>query len=173
MSVQHLMQTPQVQNSQIHQGFTLSAEEEAKLTELCQYAFECARHNDVESLQTLLDAGLNVNLSNESGNTLLMLAAYNGNFEATELLLKRGALVDKKNDKNHTPLAGVCFKGYDNIAELLLQYGANPNGDGGMVLSPMNCACFFGRKNILRLLLQYSHKKPTFLQRLSFFFLRV
>ena len=102
-----------------------------------------------------------------------MLAAYNGNFEATELLLKRGALVDKKNDKNHTPLAGVCFKGYDNIAELLLQYGANPNGDGGMGLSPMNCACFFGRKNILRLLLQYSHKKPTFLQRLSFFFLRV
>ena len=151
-------------------NISFTQEEEAKLMELCQYALDCARHNDVESLQTLLDAGLNVNLSNESGNTLLMLAAYNGHFEATELLLKRGALVDKKNDKNHTPLAGVCFKGYDDIAELLLQYGANPNGDGGMGLSPMNCACFFGRKQILKLLLQYSHTKPTVLQKRALYF---
>lgn len=151
----------------------LTQAEQEKLEELCQYAFECARNNDVDSLEIMLNAGLNVNLANHQGNTLLMLAAYHNNLEAARMLLERGALVDKKNDKNQTPLAGVCFKGYEQMAQLLLAFGANPNEDNGMGLTPLNCACFFRRKSILRMLLKHSQRKLTFMQRVSLFFLGI
>ena len=147
--------------------------EQEKLEALCAMSFDFARENDTKSLTTLLDYGLNVNLSNHKGNTLLMLASYNNNFEATELLLQRGAEVDKKNDKNQTPLAGVCFKGHFAIAKLLLEYGANPHEDNGMGFTPINCAILFRRKEILDLLLRHSDRKLTWLQRLARFFLRV
>lgn len=143
----------------------INAQEEEKLLELCQYAFDCARNNDTQALKIMLDSGLNVNISNHQGNTLLMLAAYNGNLEATKLLLEYGAEVDKQNDKRHTPLAGVCFKGYDEIARLLLEYGAKIDGGGGMGLSPINCAIMFGRGKILELFSQYGRDKMNLWQR--------
>ena len=45
----------------------ISIEEEQKLEELCQYAFECARSDDTHTLKILLDSGLNVNLANHQG----------------------------------------------------------------------------------------------------------
>ncbi len=141
----------------------LTKEEESKLEELCQYAFECARSNDTDALRLLLKSGLNVNLANQDGNTLLMLAAYNGNLQAVQLLLEYGALVDKKNDKALTPLSGVCFKGYYEIAELLLQYGADPNGNSR--LSPLNCAFFFGRKRFVWLFTRHMKSKMSVWQR--------
>lgn len=150
----------------------ISMQEEKKLEELCSMAFDFARQNDVASLKILLDYGLNVDLANHKGNTLLMLAAYNDSFEAVELLLKNGASVDKKNDRAQTPLAGVVFKGYFDIAKLLLQYGANPNEDNGMGLTPINCAIMFRRFEILDLLMKHTNKKLSILQKLGFFIMR-
>lgn len=142
----------------------LSLEEEKKLEEFCAQAFDFARNNEVQYLEVMLDAGLNVNLCNHKGDSLLMLASYHNSFEVAELLLQRGANVDQKNNRNQTPLAGVCFKGYLKMAQLLLKYGANPN-DGGN-LSPINCAIIFKRNDILPLLLQHTDKKLGFWQKL-------
>lgn len=147
----------------------INAEEEQKLEELCALAFDFARENDIASISTLIQYGLNVDLANHKGNTLLMLAAYNNSLDVAELLLKNGASVDKKNDKAQTPLAGVVFKGYIDMTKLLLKYGANPNEDNGMGLTPINCAIMFRRKEILDLLLKHTDKKLSFLQKISFF----
>ena len=147
----------------------ISAKEEKKLEELCALAFDFARENDVASLKTLLDDGLNVDLANHKGNTLLMLAAYNNSLDVAELLLKNGASVDKKNDRAQTPLAGVVFKGYFDMAKLLLQYGANPNEDNGMGLTPINCAIMFRRSDIFDLLMAHTDKKLSFFQQISLF----
>lgn len=147
----------------------INDEEEKKLEELCTQAFDFARNNDTESLETLLKAGLNVNLANHKGNTLLMLASYNGSLEVAKLLLEKGAEVDKVNDKGQTPLAGVCFKGYYEIAELLLKFGADPNYSVNS-LTPMNCALMFRRKDIVKLLLKYSKQKLTFIQKMLMWF---
>lgn len=40
--------------------------ENQKLEDICQYAFECARTNEVQHLELLLNAGLNVNLANKT-----------------------------------------------------------------------------------------------------------
>ncbi|RDU58232.1 ankyrin repeat domain-containing protein [Helicobacter sp. MIT 99-5507] len=147
----------------------INAEEEQKLEELCALAFDFARENDIASISTLIQYGLNVDLANHKGNTLLMLAAYNNSLDVAELLLKNGASVDKKNDKAQTPLAGVVFKGYIDMTKLLLKYGANPNEDNGMGLTPINCAIMFRRKEILDLLLKHTDKKLSFLQKIGFF----
>ncbi|RDU56181.1 ankyrin repeat domain-containing protein [Helicobacter sp. MIT 00-7814] len=151
------------------QDSVLSDEERQKLEELCAQSFDFARADDVESLKILLDSGLNVNLANEQGNTLIMLAAYNNSLACARLLLERGADVDKRNDKGQTPLAGVCFKGYYEMAKLLIEHGADVDSEGA--LSPMNCAIIFHRAEILKLLRQHSRKKPSFLQKIGFYFL--
>ncbi|MCE3038457.1 ankyrin repeat domain-containing protein [Helicobacter sp. faydin-H8] len=142
----------------------LTPQEQEEMEKFCAQSFDFARENDAESLKIMLDHGLNVNLANHKGDTLLMLASYHNSLEAAKLLLERGAQVDQKNNRNQTPLAGVCFKGYFEMAQLLLQYGANPNEGGTM--SPLNCAIMFKRKKILNILLKHKNVKLSFLQKI-------
>lgn len=51
------------------------------------------------------------NLTNDRGDSLLMLAAYHGHAEAVTALVGRGADPDRANDRGQTPLAGAVFKG--------------------------------------------------------------
>ena len=89
----------------------VSQEELKRYEELQVLALDFARVGKTQDLKAMLEAGMSVNLTDHKGNTLLMLASYNGNFETTKMLLEFGANVDKKNDKGPPPLAGVCFKG--------------------------------------------------------------
>src|ERR1700744_1223436 len=92
--------------------------EERRYAELQDMALDFARHGETESLASMLRHQLPVNLADARGNTLLMLASYNGNLETTRLLLDHGADPDRRNDKGQTPLGGVAFKGYAEIAGL-------------------------------------------------------
>lgn len=150
----------------------LSAQEYAKMEEFVKLSFDFARADDSQSLKIMLDNGLNPNLANHKGNTLLMLASYHNALNCVKLLLDFGANVDKPNDKGHTPLAGVCFKGHKKVAHLLLEAGANPNGFGG-ALSPINTAIMFRKKEILSLLMKYSKKKLPLWKRAFATILRV
>lgn len=149
----------------------LTPDEYAKMESFVKLAFDFARNDDATSLQIMLDNGLNPNLANHKGDTLLMLASYHNALECVKLLLSKGANVDTPNDRGHTPLAGVCFKGYKEVAELLLEFGANPDGCGG-ALSPINTAIMFRRKEILTLLLK-RHKKLPLFKRILTRFLRI
>lgn len=114
-------------------------------------AAELARKGDAASLAALLGHGLGVDLRDEKGNTLLMLASYHGRIEVVKLLLKSGAKVDLRNDKGQTPLGGVAFKGYVEIATLLLDAGADPVADQGGS-TPADFATLAGKTEILALL---------------------
>ena len=144
----------------------LTPDEEQKLEELCALSFDFARQNDAQSLAILLANGLNPNLSNHRGDTLLMLASYHNSIDCVRLLLAHHADVDKVNDKNLTPLAGVCFKGYVEVARMLLQAGANPDKSNAMGLTPIDFAVMFRRKEILELLQKTSQKELGFFKKL-------
>ncbi|EIW52550.1 ankyrin [Trametes versicolor FP-101664 SS1] len=88
--------------------------------------FDAARDNNAELLLQAVDAGLPPNLTNDKGNTLLMLAAYNGHAELVKELLARGADPDRTNDQGQSPLAGAVFKGHDDVVRVLVEGGANP-----------------------------------------------
>lgn len=61
-----------------------------------------------------------------SGNTLLMLAAYNGHPSTVRLLHSKGADSNALNDKGQSPLAGAIFKGENDVVKTLVDLGADP-----------------------------------------------
>lgn len=130
----------------------VTAAEEARYAELQQLALDAARTGDVGMLAPMLDAGMPVNLADEKGNSLLMLASYHGHLQLTELLLKSGAAPDQRNARNQTPLAGVAFKGGLEIAKLLVKHGADPNADQGGGRFPIQFAAMFGNPDIVAFL---------------------
>lgn len=139
----------------------ITKEEEARFNELCLMAMDFARKNDVHMLENMIKAGLNPNLKDHKGNTLLMIATYNGNLETSKMLLENGALVDEKNDRGQTPLAGVCFKGFLNIVKLLVGHGANIDENCGMGMTPYSFSVMFGRKKVTDYLLENSQNKSV------------
>lgn len=129
-------------------------EEEARYSELQQIALNAARHNDTQLLKSMIDAGMSVDLSDEKGNTLLMLATYNGSIECSHMLIAQGADTDKRNDRGQTPLGGVAFKGNLELVKLLLDGGADIDADNGGGKTPLMFAAMFGHKTIVDYLLQ-------------------
>jgi uncharacterized protein len=123
----------------------LTAEELAFL----QSAFEHARNGDVSQLVEMLDAGVPVNLTNGSGDTLLILAAYHTHADLVRLLLARGADHARVNDRGQTALASAAFRQHREIVTDLLAAGADPH------LGPRSAvtvATFFDLPEMLALL---------------------
>ena len=129
-----------------------TADELKRYEELQVIALDFARTGKTEDLKAMLQDGMPVNLCDHKGNSLLMLASYNGNLETTSMLVDFGAEVDKKNDRGQTPLAGVCFKGYIDIVKVLVKAGANIYENNGMGTTPIMFASMFGNSEIVKFL---------------------
>jgi len=97
-----------------------------EVQEIAQRMFDAARAGDADTLAAYLDAGGPVNLTNGTGDTLLMLAAYHAHPGAVNLLIERGADVDRLNDRGQSPLAGAVFKGAEEVVRALVAAGADP-----------------------------------------------
>lgn len=114
--------------------------------DLAHVLFDLARAGEAERIAAYVDAGAPVDLTDPSGNTLLMLAAYHGHAETVEQLAGRGADVDRLNDRGQSPLAGAVFKGEEQVVATLLQHGADP--DAGTPTA-RETAQMFGRPDLL------------------------
>jgi ankyrin repeat protein len=117
-------------------------------------AFEAARAGDLERLSSILDQGVPATLCNDTGDSLLMLAAYHGHEPCVARLLERGAAPDQLNAKGQHPLAGVCFKGNLGVTRMLLDAGANPEGCTDAARSPLMYAAMYNHQALTRLLLE-------------------
>ena len=130
----------------------ISQEEQKRYEELQLFALDYSRRGMTQDLKAMLDAGMPVNLCDHKGNSLIMLASYNGNAETTQMLANMGAQVDRKNDRGQTPLAGVCFKGYLDVVKILVGSGANIYENNGMGTTPIMYASMFGNYEIVKYL---------------------
>ena len=119
------------------------------IRELASRVFGMARDGDAASLAQYVDAGVPVNLTNEDGNTLVMLAAYHGHTEAVVALIARGAEVNRLNDRGQSPVAGAVFKGEDAVVRALVDGGADPHAGHP---TAADTARMFGRKDLLEVL---------------------
>ncbi|MGA9872783.1 MAG: ankyrin repeat domain-containing protein [Rhodococcus sp. (in: high G+C Gram-positive bacteria)] len=119
------------------------------ISELAGRLFAMARTGETDSLAAYIDAGVPVDLNNESGDTLVMLASYHGHAATVRALVERGVDVDRPNDKGQTPLAGAVFKGEDDVVKALIDGGADPNGGHP---SAIDAARMFGREDYLGML---------------------
>ena len=88
--------------------------------------FDAARQGDTATFAQALPAGLSANLTNDKGDSLIMLAAYHGHASLVSLLLSHGANPNSLNDRGQSPLAGAVFKNEAGVIESLLLGGADP-----------------------------------------------
>ncbi|MEE1817563.1 ankyrin repeat domain-containing protein [Streptomyces sp. NPDC004288] len=126
----------------------MSETPDPEVIELASKVFDLARTGDAEALAAYVDAGVPANLTNDRGDTLVMLAAYHGHAAAVTALLARGAEADRPNDRGQTPLAGAVFKGEDAVVHALLAGGANPEAG---TPSALDTARMFGKTELLEL----------------------
>nr|WP_225954585.1 ankyrin repeat domain-containing protein [Kibdelosporangium phytohabitans] len=111
-------------------------------------AFAAARSGAAADLTALIKAGVPVDVRNEAGDTLIMLAAYHGHAPAVSALVELGANANIANDKGQTPLAGAVFKAQDEVVQALLDGGADPFTG---TPSAVDTARMFGRLELLAL----------------------
>ena len=104
----------------------MSEAPDPEVVELATKIFDLARQGDTAALAAYVDAGVPANLTNDSGDSLVMLAAYHGHAEAVRALVERGGDANRVNDRGQTPLAGAVFKGEDAVVRALLDAGADP-----------------------------------------------
>jgi uncharacterized protein len=107
-----------------------------------EIARDLARQGEVGQLAEFLDHGVPVDVQDDDGNSLLMLAAYHGRAETVRLLLDRGADPDLLNERDQSAVAGALFKGEDEVVEVLK--GAGADLDAGTP-SARQAAEMFGR----------------------------
>ncbi|MEU6428206.1 ankyrin repeat domain-containing protein [Microbispora sp. NPDC046973] len=124
-------------------------EPDPELEEFATRLFELARSGRTEALCAYVDAGVPVNLRNQKGDTLLMLAAYHGHAATVRALGERGADPDLANDRGQTPLAGAVFKKEPEVVRALLELGADRYAG---TPSAVDAARMFGDAEIVTLI---------------------
>jgi ankyrin repeat protein len=123
----------------------MSEEPDPDVVELAHRMFDLARAGAGAQLAAYVDAGVPADLTDASGNTLLMLAAYHEHPQTVALLAERGADVNRCNDRGQSPLAGAVFKGDQEVVRTLLDAGADP--DAGSPTA-RETATMFGRSDL-------------------------
>lgn len=130
----------------------ITPEVAAKLQEI---AFQAAREGDVTTLKEYFAAGRPVNDANKRGDTLLTVAAYNGQADAVTLILKqKGVEVDAKNKMGLTALTAASFKGEVEIAKALVAAKADVNAANDSGQTALMFAALAGRTKVVEYLLK-------------------
>lgn len=119
-----------------------------QVVEFAHRMLDLARDGD-PALVDYLDAGVPVELTDQDGNTLLMLAAYHGHARLVRALVERGADSGRLNDRGQSPLAGAVFQGGAEVVEVLVAAGADPRAG---TPSALDTAAMFARDDLLELL---------------------
>lgn len=89
--------------------------------------FDLAREGRAEELTAIIDQGVPVDLTDHKGDTLLILATYNGHPDLVQELLSRGADVHQLNARGQSALTCAIFVQDEQSARALLAAGADPD----------------------------------------------
>lgn len=111
--------------------------------------FDLARQGETATLAGYLDSGLPADMTNDKGDTLLILAAYHAHPETVTALLERGADHSRTNDRGQSALAAAVFRRCAEAVTALLNAGADPAHGSP---SALDTARFFHLPEMLALL---------------------
>ncbi|CAL1546355.1 unnamed protein product [Lymnaea stagnalis] len=92
---------------------------------------------DLESIQSMIDSGVDINTTNNNGETVLLLAARSGNIDVIRLLCQNKANVNKKSVLGDTPLMVAAGEGRLDIVEEFCLRSAHVNATNLKGLSPL------------------------------------
>ena len=96
--------------------------ETMELLSLTSEAFAQARAGKTPVLEALLACGVPVDIRNERGESLLMLAVANGHLEAAQILLAHGADPELTDARGASPIQVASSREDDAMVVLLLEH---------------------------------------------------
>ena len=108
-----------------------------------------AEKGDSAQVIDLLKRGMDVNTTDSTGNTLLIIAARTGNAELLDFLLRNRANTLKRNKYGDSALMVAAFRGDAATVQRLLAAKAPPNHDGWTAL---HYAAYGGYGEVVHLL---------------------
>lgn len=112
--------------------------------------FNYIEEGDIKKVKQLIKSGVDINIRNNVGSTILMLASYNGHKEIVKILIENGADVNLQNRNGWTALMCVCDD--KEIVELLINAGANINIKDNNGLTALELALYNECKEIVEFL---------------------
>ena len=126
-------------------------------SEDCCELLECARYGEDDDMRALLNAGVPVDFSDDSGNTALHKAAANGHVSCIEVLASYGAR-HLPNASGNLPLHWAVQQGHVSVAKTILRLYADvdvleQNSFGRSISTE---AFAVGNAEMVELLLQHS-----------------
>lgn len=105
-----------------------------------------------ENFLSLLEKGLDIEMEDEYGCTLLHHVCEVGNIELAELLVQKNANINATDEMNRTPLFHAVYGGRVEVVKLLIQNGADLSEKDVNGISPLQEAIFNGFSAIVLLL---------------------
>jgi hypothetical protein len=84
------------------------------------HLWQIAAAGDLDQLEDILNRGADINASNPSGLTPLMVAAYHGRIEMVRALIEHGAEVNAADDEGLTAAMLADDAGHDEIVRMLV-----------------------------------------------------
>ena len=108
---------------------------------------------DGQTIQRLLDEGVDPNAARADGATALLWAAHWDDLETADRLIAAGAAVDAADDHGVTPLARAAENASTAMVEQLLAAGANVNAAQTSGLTPLMTAARTGNADVVRALI--------------------
>lgn len=114
-------------------------------------ALNSARMGDTRLLVDLLSRGIDPNTVDSSGNTLLIIAAREGNAETVAALVAYRPRLDYRNLTGDSALMLAALQGHEKVVDVLLNAGAPFNHSGW---TPLHYAAFEGRLAVVERLLR-------------------
>ncbi|VDI25530.1 ankyrin repeat domain-containing protein 17 [Mytilus galloprovincialis] len=113
-----------------------------------------------EVIKLLIDVGININDTTNSGSTPLHKACFGGQYETVKFLLDLNGQalnsrvnITVKDDKGLSALHLACQNGHKEVIKLLIDVGMNINDTTNSGSTPLHYACFGGQYETVKFLL--------------------
>ena len=108
------------------------------------YLFDAIEEGKVETVEAMIQQGVDINSQNEKGSTPLMEAVKHKDAIIVDLLIRHGANVNQPNLEGMTPLMLAAENGQLKIVENLVKNGADiktktPDGWTALQFAAANC----------------------------------
>ena len=112
--------------------------------------FDCVLCGDTETLKQILCESCNdLHRKDDSGRTLLYLAAKGGFYDTCKFLLKYGVNHGPCGEDNSTPLHVASFYGHEIVCVLLIKHGARLDAKNKWKSTPVSEAANEDTRNAI------------------------
>lgn len=111
-------------------------------------------YGDNRMLENALENNINIDATNEFGETALMYACNSGSEEIVKKIVDCGADVNLQNKMGNTPVIYACDNGNKDIVEFLVERGADINHRSYDGKTALLCACSRCKISLIRYLVE-------------------